>query len=39
MENLLGDLRGRGASGFNCKAESTDAASRAGVPILVTNWI
>jgi len=30
-ENLSGDVKGKGASGSNCKAESTDAPARGGL--------
>src|SRR6266513_5302467 len=30
-ENLDGDAKGKGASGANCKAESTDAPARGGL--------
>jgi hypothetical protein len=31
-ENLAGDVKGKGASGFNREAESTDAPERGGLP-------
>ena len=31
LENLSGDAKGKGTSGFNCKAESTDAPVRGGL--------
>src|SRR5262245_14129812 len=31
-ENLTGDAKGKGASGYNRKAESTDAPERDGLP-------
>ena len=31
-ENLAGDAKGKGASGYNRKAESTDAPERGGLP-------
>ncbi len=30
-ENLAGDANGKGASGYNCEAESTDAPERGGL--------
>ena len=35
-ENLAGDAKGKGASGYNREAESTDASERGGLPIVVT---
>ena len=31
-ENLAGDAKGKGTSGSNCEAESTDAPERGGLP-------
>jgi len=31
-ENLAGDAKGKGASGYNREAESTDAPERGGLP-------
>ena len=31
-ENLVGDAKGKGASGYNREAESTDAPVRGGLP-------
>ena len=31
-ENLAGDAKGKGASGYNREAESTDASERGGLP-------
>ena len=31
-ENLVGDAKGKGASGYNREAESTDAPERGGLP-------
>ena len=32
LENLVGDAKGKGASGSNREAESTDAPARGGLP-------
>ena len=31
-ENLAGDAKGKGPSGYNCEVESTDAPERGGLP-------
>src|ERR1700732_4054998 len=35
-ENLAGDVKGKGASGSNREAESTDAPERGGLPVVAT---
>ena len=32
LENLAGDAKGKGTSGYNREAESTDAPARGGLP-------